>query len=311
MKERDGFAIMAALALAGILAMASLAVLSLKKSIDEDTRNMGIKHAKDLAEDIVKSQVALKTKEVQHRNDLNSFVKSFLADHATGTGGFSVPIQGTECGVDHGVITPCNFSILKTLKPQSVTAPLTDSEREIGDLDAYLTDVSHSAVVFVLGLRDEDNEKLKFKINPIELSIKLPSESELQNKEDEIKSDLECDISNPIFKGTLPGQNGLGKDCRDVVVDDITARKTVTGNVKQVVCDIEHGYWLDSLGSALEPHCVKFPEGRYPDSVELCTGNQVARFFEFSLNFTPIHLQCVNKGSPYDFMEQRKTWGQQ
>jgi len=296
MKNQNGFTIVAALGVGVLLGATSMVIVSMKRSIDNDIRNTSIKHALSIADDVVKTQIAIRAREVVTRGELDAFVRSF-APGANPDSGFRVPVSGTDCGNS----LPCYIRLLPHDKnnPSSTLVPPFSS--------------TSSEITLRMGLSPEDNAKLKFKVEPLELKIKLPLQAELNgNNVAQNAGDMICPISKPIFKGIKQGPRGsLEKECVDIP-SGTNLQKTSSALQRKITCNVSQGYWMSAFNADITPSCSLFPEGtRSPASIDFCPEGQVVKSYEFNGSFGVENLQCVNKGKPYDFMELKKSWGSQ
>ncbi|MEZ4814113.1 MAG: hypothetical protein R3A80_02765 [Bdellovibrionota bacterium] len=306
-KNKNGFTVMTALGMGLVLASAAIGIIQMKRSIDNETKNTAIKHARSLAEDIIKTQVAIQQKEMTQRADFLNFVRSFVADPAAVGTGFQVPIP-VRCGATEDDL--CKVKIL------SVYDGSISSDTNPNPISDMSTIDTMTSLRLSIGLSDEDNAKLKMKISPIDITIKLPSQSEFDNPEDEFASDLVCPLQKPIFRGTLPGPDGqLIADCQPVGSSATAAAGAVHFDI---TCDVAAGMWLTKIDDSLNPSCTTFPnESRAPASVlNLCSNDQIAKYYELGAStasgseqkFTIQKINCVDKGSPYQFMQENKSW---
>jgi hypothetical protein len=304
-KSKSGFTIIAALGLGFLLAASSIAILSMRRSVENETKSIAVKHARNLAEDIIRTQIAIQQRELTTRVDFLNFVKSFVANPGAGTQGFKMPIPvKCDTGPDAAY---CSVRILAVYNGDLPSDPL------LPQLNLNLIPPSMKTIRFSLGISDEDNKRLKMKIQPMDMTLKVPTDIEMADKDDGMSSDLKCPLNTPIFKGTKPNTNGqLVADC--VGLASFNTVKN-SGTKRDILCNIQGGEWMNSVNSNLSPSCSVFPSQiRSPAStLALCPDGKVAKSYELGTSsekqFVVKKAQCLNKGSPYDFTVQKKTWG--
>jgi hypothetical protein len=310
-KLQSGFAVVAALGLGVALAVAAISIVMIKRSIELETKHTAIRYSRELALDIIKTQVAIKQREVTSRNDFLAFVKSFVEDPSSGRVGFRVPIP-VKCGAADN-----DYCHLKILAMYDGNIPVQNNPPALS-LSHLEGATAPSSVRFSLGLPPSDLEKLKVKISPMDITVQLPNQAYFNAPEKRIKTDLVCPLKRPIFRGTKVGSRA-GELVADCVAVPNSENLPVTAITHNVACNISHGEWMSSIDAKLLPRCSLFPDSiRAPaNAVSLCSGDSVVRYFEITSAstgsdqqaFSVKSAECVSKGSPYDFMEQLKNWG--
>ena len=318
--RKNGFVVMSALILAGLVFVGSLIVLAFKGAIDKDLAMMSTKQAVHLAEDTLKSSIQLQI------GDLNSLAD--IRNYILGLNSFSVPVPGTSCD---NANTPCSMRVK--------AGGISFAEEPPGSGDEY--------AIIVLTYDGNDVDKIKTKVKDISLRILLPKvtvftatvptdialQTEclglenpwvrltcanymrnnfcLNNPSHEKCTNLNplvCPQSTPIFLGTKYDNDGIERAiCRPVPGQNIHVS---SGPIEVVKCNVNAGRWLSEVRPNLSLACLDYPNGiQEQNQVQFCQdANQIAKNYELDENFNVINLKCVNRGGPYDFLSETRTW---
>lgn len=97
LRSKRGFSIMAALGVASLLAVTALSIFMYSRTIEAETKNMSIKHSMQVAEDIVRTQIAIQTNALSNRANIIAFLNKFDPTGKTPNQIFKVPVHSTKC----------------------------------------------------------------------------------------------------------------------------------------------------------------------------------------------------------------------
>jgi hypothetical protein len=247
----------------------------MQKSIDNETRMTAVRHARYIAEDIIKTQVAIKTQQALNRTDVVAFVNNIRNVND----GLKIPVPGTDCG--NGA--PC---LLVVLSSSPTTIPPT------GDVD----------VVIKIGISPAQSEKMKFKLEPLKVTLKIPKDI----KSNQSLGSYSCSASAPVFKGLKKDGQKIVANCAVVPSADFVTIKAQQAGVLNVLCSVAQGKWMKLIESNLAPKCVDFSEvPKIPTSTEICESpSQYPKAYRLDPNFNLLSKTCVNRGNPYDFVPE-------
>lgn len=318
-QSQAGFTIISALVVGGLLGLSSVAVIAMKSTIEKETRATSVKHAQNLADEIIKTMVAIKTREIatgpNARNELRTYLQNFIS---TGTSGFRIPVTGNACDA----ASPCYMRVLEfrtgslvagKIVPGSLLAVTTSTDTNPNSLNGYLLGGSTTTryVVFVIGMTDAEKKRLGSPVSNFNVSVELPTLAVLNTADAEISGQLKCPLVTPIFKGTKPGPgNSLIADCQ-ALAPGPNATATTTSTTSKITCNVAGGFWMSAIDGALTPNCVAFPQGTGATSpVNMCADGQVSKSYELDARFRikTNSLHCQSKGTPYQFTEKRARW---
>jgi len=286
MKSKSGFSILGAIGLATLLAASAVAIVQFQKVIDNETHLAAVNHSVALAEDIVRTQIAIQTQELTQRAQVLSFVNRFDPTGKLPEETFKVPINNSMCANN----LPCNIEVLEFFREGLVTSP------------DYPTGIR-----ITLGVMPTNQNFLKVKINPTTLSFSIPTQAALnQNKS---VSQLLCPISMPIFKGTRINAYNVMEPICQALNPANNARAEIQGLSLRIICNGDK--WLSEVSDGLLPLCKEFPDGlREPVSAKVCPDGLVAKQFSFSNSLQVQDPKCVERGGPYEFVQSIRSWDQ-
>jgi hypothetical protein len=276
--NRSGFMIISALGLSAVLMIGVFTAIAMQKSVDDETRQNAARHARYIAEDILKTQVAIKTQFTTQITDIATFINA-IKDPNTG---LKVPILGTDCGNN----VPCNLSVL-SMSPATISSSTTQ-------------------VTLVVGVSAAESDKVKIKFEPLSVILKIPSQAQIDNRTAQSLGSYSCPASTPLFKGLKKVGNAISPDCGTISPSSVVAVNSTVSGVLDVTCSIPQGKWMTFIKSDLSPECVDFvDDARLPSSLDICSADdEYPEGYRLDGKFNVVAKTCVKKGNPYDFVPE-------
>lgn len=285
--KNNGFSIMAALGVASLLAATSLVIFMYSRTVEAETKNMSIKHSMQIAEDIVRTQIAIQTRVLTSRTNIIAFLNKFDPAGKTPDQIFKVPIHSTKCS--NGEV--CYIEVLAFNYGGTVGS------------SSYPTSLNLS-----LGVKASENSLIR--LSPLTLSFSVPSSSDISARA-RTQSSLICPLAKPIFLGTTKSSTGqIVAQCESIKpsINDYTINITPTHT--DALCLAQNAKWMSELSSKISPKCLTFPQGFDANTdVAICTAPEVAKSYELGNNFKIKNQVCLKKGGAYDFLDGSPKWG--
>lgn len=313
--NKSGFSIMAAMGIGVLMSLGAIAIFQYGQLVESETHKSSIRHSVDIAEDTIRTAIAIASKELTSNTGTTGF-HTYIENLKN----FQVPAYGTTCGAN-----PC---LIKVRSPNT-TNLYTDAELLLRPRKAVHCNGSGACRALFMFYLDDPSGKSTIKIDqkceiisgtlkcPIE--IPLPTESTMNKNTTVSAGNLMCGAGKggPVFKGTRIDSNGkMQAICGAIPANP--ASYTISPGTQNtspvaVECNRAAGLWLAGVNPDLSPKCVSFPQGLVSQGATnnlsapttLCEGENVAKTFGMDSKFQITNLSCIPKGGPYDFMEKQ------